>query len=167
MIMGGDAWMREEDAERASDIMCVSLAQFVDAVSGRGSAPGSSRRNCRRWNQIRLTWVQHRSPQREFDPAAIQFFAETLLETPIPALGSGMGELPRFRAELGPFIGLVSAAAVRNARRRFRRGSDRRRRNCWAEGCVAGRIWNRGGHERVGGWAGLSRRGGPGGRRMY
>jgi hypothetical protein len=37
-------------------------------------------------------------------------FAETLLETPIPALGAGMGELPRFRAELGPFIGFAPAA---------------------------------------------------------
>jgi hypothetical protein len=111
MVLAGDAWMREEDAERASEVMCVSFGQFVDAVSGTGIG-----------SRLVSTQVPPMEPdtfnvskntvhlKREFDPAAVQLFAETLLETPIPALGSGMGELPRFRAELGPFIGLVPAA---------------------------------------------------------
>jgi hypothetical protein len=32
-----------------------------------------------------------------------------IAETPVPALGAGIGELPRFRAELGPFVGLTTA----------------------------------------------------------
>jgi hypothetical protein len=113
MILSGDAWMRPEDAERASDIMSVSLAQFIDAASGTGVGarlvtselpPATPDTFNVGYNTVHL--------QREYDPAAIQLFAETLLETPIPALGSGKGELPRFRAELGPFIGLVSAAAA-------------------------------------------------------
>jgi hypothetical protein len=111
IVLAGDAWMRTEDAERASDIMCVSLGQFIDAVVGSGVGA-----------RLVSTEVPPSEPdtfnvarnivhiRREFDPAAIQLFAETLLETPIPALGSGLGELPRFRAELGPFIGFAPAA---------------------------------------------------------
>jgi hypothetical protein len=31
------------------------------------------------------------------------------VQTPVPALGEGFGGLPRFRAELGPFLGLSTA----------------------------------------------------------
>lgn len=111
MVLAGDAWMREEDLQRASDIMCVSLGQFVDAVAGTGVGA-----------RLASTQVVPTAPdtfdvarnivhvRREFDTAAVHLFAETLLETPVPALGSGMGELPRFRAELGPFIGIAPAA---------------------------------------------------------
>jgi hypothetical protein len=36
-----------------------------------------------------------------------------IAQTPVPALGPGPGELPRFHAELGPFVGV--SAAVRGA----------------------------------------------------
>jgi hypothetical protein len=32
-----------------------------------------------------------------------------LAETPVPALGAGLGQLPRFRAEVGPFVGMTTA----------------------------------------------------------
>jgi hypothetical protein len=35
-----------------------------------------------------------------------------LVQTPVPELGAGLGELPRFRAELGPFVGLSTAICV-------------------------------------------------------
>jgi hypothetical protein len=111
MVLAGDAWMRPEDAERASEMICVSLGQFVDAIAGLGVAAHLSSSvtppsepdtfNVGR-NIVHI--------KREFDTTAIQLFAETLRETPVPALGSGFGELPRFRAELGPFIGFAPAA---------------------------------------------------------
>jgi hypothetical protein len=33
-----------------------------------------------------------------------------IVQTPVPALGPGPGELPRFHAELGPFVGVSVAA---------------------------------------------------------
>jgi len=111
MVLAGDAWMRPEDAERASAVMSVSLGQFVDAVAGSGIGARLVSTEIPPMEadtfNVGLNIVHIK---REFDPAAIQLFAETLLETPIPALGSGMGELPRFRAELGPFIGFAPAA---------------------------------------------------------
>jgi len=111
IVLTGDAWMRPEDAERASKIICVSIEQVIDAVAGTGvgarlestSVPPSAPDTF----NVALNTVHIK---RDFDPAAIQLFAATLLETPIPALGNGLGELPRFRAELGPFIGFAPAA---------------------------------------------------------
>jgi len=111
MVLAGDAWMRPEDAERASAIISVSLGQFVDAVAGSGI--GARLVSTEPPPMEADTFDVARNIvhiKREFDQAAIQLFAETLLETPIPALGSGMGELPRFRAELGPFVGFAPAA---------------------------------------------------------
>jgi len=34
-----------------------------------------------------------------------------IVQTPVPALATGKGELPRFRGELGPFLGVSSAAS--------------------------------------------------------
>jgi hypothetical protein len=47
--------------------------------------------------------------KRNVDPEIIGPCAEILVTTPIPGLGTGLGELPRFSAELGTFIGAVSA----------------------------------------------------------
>jgi len=111
MVLGGDAWMRSEDAERASAIISVSLGQFVDAMAGSGVGA-----------HLVSTEIPPSEPDtfnvgrsivqsgRDFDTTAIQLFAETLRETPVPALGSGFAELPRFRAELGPFVGFAPAA---------------------------------------------------------
>jgi len=111
MILTGDAWMRPSDANRASDVVMASLAQVIDAASGSGvgaqlstMAPVPAEPDT---FNVALN-VFHIA--RDIDPKAIPLFAATLLDTPIPALGSGIGELPRFRAELGPFIGIAPAA---------------------------------------------------------
>jgi hypothetical protein len=45
--------------------------------------------------------------------AEIRGLVPIIVQTPVPALGPGPGELPRFHAELGPFVGV--SAAVRGA----------------------------------------------------
>src|SRR5436190_1166352 len=39
--------------------------------------------------------------------------AQALRQTPVPGLGPGLGSMPRFRAEVGPFVGFAAAADVR------------------------------------------------------
>src|SRR4029453_12940977 len=34
--------------------------------------------------------------------------------TPIPSLGPGVGSMPRFRAEVGPFVGVTGSFGLRN-----------------------------------------------------
>jgi len=45
---------------------------------------------------------------REYDPNVVPLLAEVLVQTPVPGLATGLGELPRFKAELGLFIGVAS-----------------------------------------------------------
>ncbi len=42
-------------------------------------------------------------------PQQRPFFAATLEQTPVPGLGPGFGANPRFRSEVGPFIGLAGS----------------------------------------------------------
>ena len=46
-------------------------------------------------------------PVRTRRPTLRSLFAAVILDVPVPGLGPGPGDLPRFRAELGPFIGLA------------------------------------------------------------
>jgi hypothetical protein len=39
--------------------------------------------------------------------------AEVLGQTPIPSLGPGLGSMPRFRSEVGPFLGFAGSASGR------------------------------------------------------
>jgi hypothetical protein len=56
-------------------------------------------------------------PRREaglrVTPQALAQLPEVLGPTPVPGLGPGLGAMPRFRAEVGPFIGFVGSGDVR------------------------------------------------------
>lgn len=110
VVLAGDAWMREEDADIASDLVRVSIEQVLDAAVGTGPAtviaPAAGIPAAPDTFNVCSNTVQ---PAREYDRSAVPFFSETLLDMPAPALGPGLGELPRFRAELGPFLGLASS----------------------------------------------------------
>ena len=54
--------------------------------------------SCRRANRTLRALPQQRP-----------FFAATLEQTPVPGLGPGFGAMPRFRSEVGPFIGLAGS----------------------------------------------------------
>jgi len=101
----GDAYMRPEDAERTAVAVRDSLAQLLDAFGGK----------------IEVNMTDQTTPaspdgfdvcQEAHFPAAIgsrsdiEKVAPIVAQTPVPALGPGYGELPRFHSELGPFLGL-------------------------------------------------------------
>lgn len=108
-VLTGDAWMRPEDGKRAARAIAESLTQVIDAARGAGLAgtvepartndaePGG-------FDVCRATTV----PARE--RVERELLAEVLLDTPVPMLATGLGEMPRFRAELGPFVGIAAAA---------------------------------------------------------
>ena len=51
-------------------------------------------------------------PFRATDPVINEMISGVLITTPVPGLATGLGEIPRFRSELGPFIGIAPAARV-------------------------------------------------------
>jgi hypothetical protein len=110
MVLTGDAFMRQQDAEVAAKSIQLSLEQLVDAATGKIIFDYQ-------YNNTIIVTVPdtlnvcktNYMPKRSVDPAIIDLCAEILVTTPVPGLGTGLGELPRFRAELGTFIGAVSA----------------------------------------------------------
>jgi len=109
MIITGDAYMRKQDAENAASVVQLSIEQFLDAASGKTklnykidpltyeTVPDSFN-VCK--NNINIT--------REYDPDVIPLLADVLVQTPAPGLATGLGELPRFKAELGLFVGVAT-----------------------------------------------------------
>jgi hypothetical protein len=104
----GDANMQPGDADRAASAVRESLAQLASALEDKtGTALAAD----------------FKMPEPEgFDVCREAHFAGAvgelqeilavepiIAQTPMPALGAGKGALPRFRAEIGPFIGLSAA----------------------------------------------------------
>jgi hypothetical protein len=110
LVLTGDAFMREQDAELAAIAVKLSIEQLLDAATGKLSfdylfgvesleaVPDS-------FNVCKNNYI----PDRQLDKKLYEPLASILVPTPVPGLATGLGELPRFRAELGLFIGAVSA----------------------------------------------------------
>jgi len=118
MVLMGDAHMRAQDAEVIAASLQASLLQVLDLASGRttvaqfGATPAAPAQPdafdvCR----------TSRFPAREAGLRArgedIDLLESTLVATPVPGLGPGLGAMPRFRSEIGPFVGLAGAIDTR------------------------------------------------------
>jgi len=113
VILMGDAHMRPEDAQIAADAVGISINQVLDVANGtsshavpyRPAAPGAPDS----FDVCQADVLPQRDEGlREQDEYA-SVLTEALEPTPIPSLGPGLGSMPRFRSELGPFLGLAGA----------------------------------------------------------
>jgi hypothetical protein len=109
VILTGDAWMRQDDIDRAAFVVRLSIQQLLDAVSGKQEAmlysdeeKTLSPDNFNTCNTIYM-------PERNIDPNILPLLKIVLMKTPVPGLRSGLGELPRFRAEIGTFVGFTTS----------------------------------------------------------
>jgi hypothetical protein len=118
-VLMGDAHMRPEDVQRAAEAVRLSLEQVLDTAAGRPRAtnlpytppaPGEPEAFDVCSNDTLGPWSQGREPTFE----AVELGVEVLLLTPVPSLGEGLGAMPRFRSELGPFIGVAGSLDVRS-----------------------------------------------------
>ena len=109
VVLTGDAWMRTEDAERAAYTVGLSIIQLIEATSGKyptnkyngeEKVPGPGK-----FNVCKSNYVPAHIKNIDFDVP----LSEVFIKTPVPALEEGLGDLPRFRAEVGPFIGFSPA----------------------------------------------------------
>jgi hypothetical protein len=108
----GDAYLTPADLERASTAVAESLRQVANALrpgdelgrlvqpSATGAAGILSFDACTETGQPAPAW-----PRGEVAP----FFDGQLRRMPKPAKGPGTVHLPRFRDELGPFLGVYGA----------------------------------------------------------
>jgi hypothetical protein len=101
----GDAFMKPADADRAANAVRDSLAQLVDSFDGKVELTGTDEPNFSEADSFNVC-KEARFPAGVGTRADITSMAPILMQTPVPALGKGAGELPRFRSELGAFVGL-------------------------------------------------------------
>jgi hypothetical protein len=116
LVLMGDAHLRPEDAERAAAAVATSLEQVLDAAAGHKrdanlpytpSAPALPDP----FDVCSNAPIPNRPEPRPAEPDAyLETYRKYLLEVlgsgPIPTLGPGLGAMPRFRSEVGPFVGM-------------------------------------------------------------
>ena len=110
MVIMGDAYMTPEDAERASNAVLLSLEQFLDAANGKLGFRLVNLQPPVSFADTFKTGKALYMPKRDLDTAFNPLFQTILITMPVPGLSTGKGELPRFRSEIGPFIGIVASA---------------------------------------------------------
>lgn len=107
MIIMGDAYMRPQDAEVASESVRLSLEQLLNAASGKlkidyKDDPGALVNHPDTFNVCKNNYMPYCNIEKGL-------MAETVVKSPVPGLATGLGELPRFRSEIGMFVGASSA----------------------------------------------------------
>ena len=101
----GDAYMKPADATRAANAVRDSLAQLVDSFEGKVELTDPDDPKYAEADSFNVC------KEAQFPTAAgkrkdIAIVVPILKQTPVPGLGRGPGELPRFRTEMGTFVGL-------------------------------------------------------------
>ncbi|VAX27174.1 hypothetical protein MNBD_IGNAVI01-1355 [hydrothermal vent metagenome] len=104
VLLSGDAYMRPQDAALAAETVKMSLEQFIAVAEGSLDPEFIHLENVSfepsDFNVCRINKVPP-----GFDKRTVAFLKPILVTTPIPELGEGLGSLPRFRTELGMFVG--------------------------------------------------------------
>jgi len=111
VILMGDAYMRPQDAELAAISIRLSLEQLLDVASGTVSIDYSATNETFQSVQDNFSVCKNNFvPSGSVADTQIKtYLSDVLVHTPVPGLATGLGEMPRFRAELGAFIGVVPA----------------------------------------------------------
>jgi len=125
LILTGDAYMRAEDREMAAIAVRKSLEQILNVIKGTEKIPHSENLPLSfspdTFNIAKASGM----PQIKADSTLSSLYLPIIAITPIPALGNGLGEIPRFRSELGPFIGIAPAGGVSVTSNAFASGQNK------------------------------------------
>ena len=116
LVLMGDAHMRPEDAEVGSRAVRRSLEQVLDVAAGREARmPDTSHAPAEpdSFDVCRNNTLPVRPDDLRSPPEARPLFEYILADTPVPSLDHGPGEMPRFRSEIGPFVGITGAVEGR------------------------------------------------------
>ena len=107
----GDAYMRQQDADRAAVAVGDSLAQVATALAGNMHVVEPAGLKMTEPEGFDVCHETH-LPAAPGQLEDMQQLIPIVAQTPVPGLGAGKGALPRFRTEVGPFIGLSSAVSA-------------------------------------------------------
>jgi hypothetical protein len=118
IVLMGDAYMRPEDAQRTAAAVRASLEQLIDHASARDMPSRvpytpASLAEPEAFDVCRNTLIPRRETGVRATPEAFVQTVAVLRTTPIPGLVPGPGAMPRFRAEVGPFVGVAGSMDAR------------------------------------------------------
>lgn len=113
VVLLGDARMRKQDQDRAAPVIRESVSQLLAALdpatelhSNALHLPLDRAKVAESFNVCKATTMPDLPPtQGELREP----FARVLKSVPVAGLAEGIGSLPRYRAEVGPFLGLASS----------------------------------------------------------
>lgn len=105
-VLLGDAWMRDIDADKASDVVAISLRQLISALEGESNIS-----SVKSMDEGFDVCANDNFPLIEYPDDYKQLLNEVAIKTPIPGLVKGYGEMPRFNSEVGPFVGVNAATS--------------------------------------------------------
>jgi len=105
----GDAYLTPEDEKRVATAVRDSLAQLADALAGKLKVLPDNSENVQP-DAFDVCQERH-FPSAVIDEEQVRELLPIIKQTPTPALGDVPGQLPRFRSEIGTFVG-VSAAVL-------------------------------------------------------
>jgi hypothetical protein len=114
-VLMGDAHMRPQDAALAAESVRKSIEQVLDAAAGRSrgySIPHAATAAAKPddFDICKTATFPDRGVGLGTGRGQYaQVFEEVVLDTPVPALGPGLGALPRARSEVGVFTGLAAS----------------------------------------------------------
>jgi hypothetical protein len=109
IVLTGDAWMRNGDAEIAAYAVRLSIQQLIDATNGKYPAIISDKKESSLTTENFNICQNNYMPALQLNPDFESLLMQVLIKTPVPALVNGLGDLPRFRAEVGMFVGFSPA----------------------------------------------------------
>ncbi len=118
LVLMGDANMRPEDAAVVAAAVRTSLEQVLDVATGQArgyelpytpTAPSTADT----FDVCTSKTLPERDQGLEIDARYRPAAEEVILQTPVPSLDRGRGELPRFRSEVGTFVGLAGSVDAR------------------------------------------------------
>jgi hypothetical protein len=112
-VVLGDANLRPEDAEIAAKAVRTSLEQVLDAATGRSRSyelpyAAAAPDVADDFDVCKSATIPMRDDALAYTLGYRPAMGEVLLPTPVPGLGPGFGQVPRFRSELGTFFGLAA-----------------------------------------------------------
>ena len=109
VVLTGDAWMRPEDGERAAIAVQKSLEDFLNAANGNiDYVINDNEINSFLPEDFNVCSGEFMIENKE-NSTFKNLLKEIFIKTPVPGLAEGLGEFPRFSADLGSFVGFAPA----------------------------------------------------------
>ncbi len=122
LILLGDAFMRPEDSQVAALTVAKSVSQLVKTYTGEIKVRNEGSITAQEilpdtFNVCKNNFQPHpvRNDTINMRREVLTYLPQVLRDTPVPGLAVGIGEIPRFRSELGMFYGLSSSVNMASA----------------------------------------------------